>query len=645
MCGICGIAGLADETIVRAMARTIAHRGPDGEGVRSFPSEDGSVPATLGHRRLSIIDLSDRGAQPMGYGQSDRYWITYNGELYNFRTLRAELEAEGFTFRSDCDTEVVLAMYARHGMSMLERLNGMFAFAIWDRERQELFLARDRLGIKPLYYSLSGDRLVFASEIKAMLPAMTAPRLKPEAVADFLTLLWVPDPDTLFEGVHKLPPGHCATYRDRRLEIREYWDLRFASDERGELEWVADVRTAIPAAVKRQMVSDVPLGSFLSGGLDSSAILAGMSAVASPTTTYTVGFSREDLQHEIVPDDVPHARRIASLFGSEHFERILEPKIIESLPKLVWHMDDPVADPAAITTYLICKEARERLTVMLSGMGGDEVFAGYPRYLAARIGYGMDVIPMSARAGMRRILNGHLTVGPPGRLRGPRRNLMKLIRGLDAPPVERYLTYSSYYQAGELDRLLSDDLRPGLRDHDPLRVHREYFSRVADQHWLTQLLYVDAKTFLPCLNLAYTDRMSMAASTEVRVPLLDDDVVALAARIPPQLKLRRSTRKYILKRAMEGTLPSEVIRRRKAGFGAPLRAWLTGDLNELIRDALSPANVAARGLVDPAEVQRLIRANEAGTEDNALRLWALLTLELWQRTFLDGRPSAQPVVL
>jgi asparagine synthase (glutamine-hydrolysing) len=222
---------------------------------------------------------------------------------------------------------------------------------------------------------------------------------------------------------------------------------------------------------------------------------------------------------------------------------------------------------------------------------------------------------------------------------------MKLIRGLDSPPIERYLTYSSYYQPGELDRLLNDDLRAELRDHDPLRWHREYFNRAAGEQWLNQLLYVDAKTFLPCLNLAYTDRMSMAASTEVRVPFLDDDVVALAARIPPRLKLRRSTRKYILKRAMEGTLPGDVIRRRKAGFGAPVRAWLTGDLNELVRDALSPATIAARGMIDPAEVQRLISANEAGTEDNALRLWALLTLELWQRTFLDGRPAAQPVAL
>jgi asparagine synthase (glutamine-hydrolysing) len=634
MCGICGIVGRADERLLRAMSSTMVHRGPDGGGVRCLPSEDGRVPVGLGHRRLSIIDPSDRAAQPMAYADA-RYWITYNGELYNFRALRAELEADGLTFRSDCDTEVVVAMYARHGTAMLERMNGMFAFAIWDTEAEELFLARDRLGIKPLYYAQDGDSFVFASEIKAMLPALPAPRLNHELIPDFLTLLWVPDPETLFDGIYKLAAGHYAIYRSGRLEVKQYWDLEFASDGRGEEAWAEELRTAISDAVHRQMVADVPLGSFLSGGIDSSAILAAMTDFAGPTTTYTVGFSRDDLRHEIVPDDVPHARRIASQFGADYVERILSPDIVELLPHVIWHMDEPVADPAAITTYLICREARERLTVMLSGMGGDEVFAGYPRYLAARIGSAADRLPVTFRSGLRRVLDHRLTVGPPGRLRGPRRNLMKLLRGFDLPFVERYLTYSSYYHEGELASLLSPELKSEVRGHDPLGVHRRYFERVAGEHWLNQLLYVDAKTFLPCLNLAYTDKMSMAASTEVRVPFLDDEIVGLAAKIPPELKLRRLTRKYILKQTMKGTLPREVIRRPKAGFGAPVRAWLTGDLRELLHDTLSPSTLAARGLIEPAEVQRLIKANDAGTEDNALRLWALLTLELWQQQFID----------
>ncbi len=528
---------------------------------------------------------------------------------------------------------------------MLERMNGMFALAIWDSERDELFMARDRLGIKPLYYAQPEGALVFASEVKAMLPALPRPELNHRVLGDFFTLLWVPDPDTLFQGISKLPPGYCATYRDGRLELRQYWDLQFAPANRTVGEWKEELRDAIATAVQRQMVADVPLGSFLSGGLDSSAILAAMTATGARTTTYTVGFHRGDLRHEIVPDDIPHARRIASRFGADYSEQMLEPDIVDLLPRVIWHMDEPVADPAAITTYMICSSTGERLKVMLSGMGGDEIFAGYPRHLAARIGHLIDFLPQSARSSIAEQMGNRLTLGPPGPLRGPRRNLMKLARGIDRPFVDRYLAYSSYYHEGELRSLLSDDVRTMVNGNDPLRWHREYFRRTQDEHWLNQLLYVDAKTFLPCLNLAYTDKMSMATSTEVRVPLLDDEVVGLAATIPPQLKLHDFRRKYIFRRAMEGTLPTEVIRRRKAGFGAPVRAWLTGDLKELLHDTLSPASVAARGLLDPVEVQRLMAANETGAEDNALRLWALLTLELWQQTFLDDAPGPRSLSL
>jgi len=642
MCGICGFAGRADEALVSAMTATMHHRGPDGGAVRCFPSENGRVPASLGHRRLSIIDPSERGAQPMSYADG-RYWITYNGELYNFRSLRRSLEAQGFSFRSDCDTEVLLAMYAAHGEGMLEQLNGIYAFAIWDTVAGDLFLARDRLGVKPLYYSQHDGVLYFASEVKALLPALPAPRIRPDAVADYLTFLWVPDPDTMFEGVYKLPPGHCARFRDGKHSVRQWWDLSFAPEQRDEAQWSDAVRTGVQDAIRRQMVSDVPLGAFLSGGIDSSAIVAEIKRAAGEVTTYTVGFSYEDLQHEIVPDDVKYSRVVAEQFGVDYHERILEADVVDLLPRLVWHLDEPVADPAGITTFLICSAARERLTVVLSGMGGDEVFAGYPRHLAARLGRMADVIPRSIRHGARVASEGRLTVGRPGRLRGPRRNLMKLMRGIDATPQERYLTYCSYYRPDELPAMLSGDLRAELAGHDPFRRHRAYFERVANEHWLNQLLYVDMKTFLPCLNLTYTDKMSMAASAEVRVPLLDDEVVELASRIPPELKLRRLTRKYIFKRSMEGVLPKQVIWRPKAGFGAPLRSWLVGDLKPLVDDVLSPSAIARRGLFDPDEVQRLIRANAEGVEDNALRLWELLTLELWQQEFVD-RPATTPRV-
>jgi asparagine synthase (glutamine-hydrolysing) len=636
VCGICGFVGSDDPALIESMTQVLAHRGPDGEGVKRFAPGDGRVPAALGHRRLSILDTSPRGAQPMAYA-ADRYWITYNGELYNFRELRSDLEADGFEFASDCDTEVLLAMYARHGEGMLERLNGIFAFAIWDAERSELFLARDRLGVKPLYYANQGGVLYFASELKALLQALPGPSLRHAALAEYLTFLWVPDPGTLFEGMYQLPAGHCARYAGGDLAVREYWDATFEVDAHESPEaWADQVRETTQAAIRRQMVSDVPLGSFLSGGLDSGAVVATMKAATKQVTSYTVGFSEEDLAHEIVPDDLAYARRLSRELALDNHERVLHPEIVELLPKLIWHLDEPIADPAAITTYLICSAGRERLTVILSGMGADEIFAGYPRHLAAQLTRPADHLPRALRGALRSALDGRLTMGKPGRLRGPRRNAMKLLRGLDQPFMDRYLTYCSYYRPEELSGLLSSELSGELGAHDPFHRHREYAARVADEGWLNRLLYVDIKTFLPSLNLAYTDRMSMAASTEVRVPLLDDELVELASRVPPGLKLRRTTRKYVLKKAMEGVLPDEVIWRPKAGFGAPLRAWIDRDLRPLVDDCLSPAAVRERGLFEPSAVQALRRDNEAGTADNALRIWALLVLELWQRTFIDG---------
>lgn len=641
MCGICGYLGEHEPGLIEAMTDLIAHRGPDGGGVRQFDPTGGGPPAALGHRRLSIIDPSERGAQPMSYA-GERYWITYNGELYNFRALRDELRAEGFEFRSDCDTEVLLAMYARHGERMLERLNGIYAFAIWDTERGELFMARDRLGVKPLYYAESNGRLVFGSEVKSLLAALPPAELRHSALPQYLTFLWVPDPETLFEGVSKLPPGHWARFADSRLEVSQWWDPSFEVDEsRSTEEWIGSVRETVQDAVRRQMVSDVPLGAFLSGGLDSGAVVGTMRGEADPLTTYTVGFDREDLAHEIVPDDLRYARQLAGEWGLDHHEEILRPDIVDLLPRLVWHLDEPVADPAAIVTYLICAAARDRLTVILSGMGGDEVFAGYPRHLAAQLTRPADLVPAAARRRLREALEGRLTMGRPGRMRGPRRNLMKLMRGIDQDPVDRYLTYCAYYRGEELDGLLGAELRAELGDRDPFSRHASYADSVADEHWLNRILYVDQKTFLPCLNLTYTDKMGMAASTEVRVPLLDDEVVGLAGAIPPRLKLHRLTRKWVLKKAMEGILPRDVIWRRKAGFGAPLRSWLVGDLRPMVDELLAPDAIEARGIFDPGAVRGLIADNDAGTADNSLRIWALLVLEIWQRTFIDAQAGAR----
>lgn len=610
------------------MTDTMAHRGPDGSMVKVF---GGDVPAGLGHRRLAIIDPSPAGAQPMGY--RNRWWITYNGELYNFRELRRQLEQQGERFETSSDTEVLLRMFALHGPSMLERLNGIYALAIWDDETKRLFLARDRLGVKPLYYTQSADWFAFASEVRALLPLRGKAELEPTAIADVLTFLWVPEPRTAFRNVHKLPAGHFAWVDRDGLDVHEWWDLRFDREERSEAEWTDEVRAGVTAAVQRQMVSDVPLGSFLSGGIDSSAIVAAMAAGNEKVSTWSIGYSEEDLAHEIVPDDLEWARKVGAQFHVDYHENVLDPDVLETLPKAIWHLEDPIADPAAISTYLICREAREQMPVMLSGMGGDEVFAGYPRYLAWRIARALSGLPQPVLQALERGVEPFAKPGSPGRLRGPRRNLWKFMRAAGLDPLERYLSFSSYYAQSELDEILVPGVVPD--DHDVFATHRAYLARDHGGDELARILYLDTKTFLPSLNLAYTDKMGMAASVEVRVPLLDDEIVALAARIPSNLKLRGWRRKYVFKKSQEGVLSKDVIWRRKAGFGAPVRAWLVGDLAPLVDDLLSEQTLRNRGFVDPAVVSRLRADNAAGRADYSLRLYSLLTLELWCRTFLD----------
>ena len=631
MCGICGVVGRLDERELGLMTDAMAHRGPDGRGVVTFPGEP---PAGLGHRRLAIIDPTPAGAQPMGF--DNRWWITYNGEIYNFRELRAGLEQRGERFVSDCDTEVLLRLFVLDGPAMLAKLNGIFAFAVWDDTDRKLFLARDRLGVKPLYYTRHGGLFAFASELRALLPLIGRPTLDESAIADYLTFLWVPDPKTAFSEIRKLPPGHYAWADATSFTTHRYWDMAFAPENRPEGEWRALVADVVSRSVRRQMVSDVPLGAFLSGGVDSSAIVAAMSEGGKHrVSTYTVGFDEEDLRHEIVPDDLVHARRVSALFETEYFEHILEPDVLELLPKAVWHLEEPVADPAAISTYLICREASSRYSVMLSGMGADEIFAGYPRYLAYGISRSLDRIPRPITHGLERLVSGAARPGRPGRLRGPRRNLWKFMRGAGLPPAERYLAFSTYYTATELGALVTEGFGDGLGGYDPLAGHRELFDQAADVDELSRLLYLDSKTFLPCLNLAYTDKMAMAASVEVRVPLLDDELVALASRIPSNLKLNGLKRKYIFKKSQEAVLPHDIVWRKKAGFGAPIRSWLVKDLAPLVRDALSEGTLARRGIVDPATVARLTADNMSGRADNSLQIYALLTLELWMQTFLD----------
>ena len=633
MCGICGIIGQPDEQLIKEMLARIAHRGPDDEGVYLAPTSSGER-IGLGHRRLSIIDLSPAGHEPMP-DTSGRVWLTFNGEIYNFKDLRRELEALGHHFKSNTDAEVIIYAYLEWGRECLTRFNGMFAFAIWDLRDESLFLARDRLGIKPLYYADTPAGFAFASEIKALLAIPGLERSVDLAALDqFMTFLWTPGSRTAFSGVSKLPPAHYLVYRNGKAELTEYWDLKFDEDDSiTESEWIERVREQVARSVRAQMLADVPLGAFLSGGIDSSTIVAMMSGVSEQKpTTYTFGFRREDLRYDIVEDDLKYARMAGERLATDYHEAYLEPQVMELLPTLVYHMDEPVADPAIITSYLICRSARERLTVLLSGMGGDEVFAGYPRHAAVKVAEAYNLIPSF----LSRPVVGALPGARPGRLTALFRNTKKLAKSAALPERERYLGFGTYFTEAEKRDLYSGDLAAASDGFNAYAEHQSYFRRVADQDFVNQMLYVDMKTFLPCLNLTYTDKTSMASSTEVRVPLLDHDLVELAARIPAALKLKGLTGKYILKRAAEAWLPREIIYRKKAGFSAPVRAWLVRDLRGVVEDLLSESNIRARGYFEYSRVRRLIDDNLSGREDNSLKVFQLLTLELWHRAFIDA---------
>lgn len=646
MCGIAGLISRDSERHVGPMLESIEHRGRDDEGVwTSAPLDDAGRCASLGHRRLAIIDTSKAGHQPM-ISADGRYVLTFGGEIYNYLELREELKGKGHTFRTETDTEVLLTAFAEWDKDCLPRLNGMFHFAVWDNHERRLTLGRDHVGIKPLYYfhKPSGPdgqpgSLIFGSEVKAILATgLVPPALDPEALNQFLTFLWAPDPNTLFQGIKTLPPAHVLTYQAEEIKIAEWWDVSFDEIEEGRSEawWQEQTLETLDRVVRMEMVADVPLGSFLSGGIDSSGIVAMMKRHSNGrrVSTYTVGIEAEDLTYDIIPDDVEWARKVSRALDTQYHEIMLQPAVAELLPKLVYHMDEPVID-MAIPSYIVSQAARETVRVMLSGMGGDEVFAGYPRQLAMKLAGAFDPVPGMLRRPLMSTIARTLPGGLPGRLTRPLRNAKKFARSAGLDFEERYLGYGTYFTDDAKRQLYSDDLHSATNGLDAYAAHRRYFSRVENAAPLNRLLYVDLKTFLPCLNLITTDKTSMAANLEVRVPFLNREMIEFAARMPPKLKLRGFKRKYILKRALEKVLPREVVWRKKAGFGAPIRSWLRGPLRPLVDDLLSEETVKQRGLFRPAEVRRIVAANLSGREDYNLQVFQLLNLELWQRQFMD----------
>jgi asparagine synthase (glutamine-hydrolysing) len=644
MCGIVGSVNWGDSALFDRMVDVQAHRGPDDRGAWHHMQPDGTS-VHLGSRRLAIVDLSPAGHMPMTTTDGAAT-IAYNGEIYNYHELRRDLEAHGYVFRSTSDTEVVLNLYHLLGPEGICRLNGMFAFAIWDKRQESLFIARDHFGIKPLYYLHRGRQFAFASEIKSILLLPGVPReIDAEALQQYLTFLWVPDPLTMFSGIYKLPAGHYAIFKQGQLDITKYWDLEFPEADyqypADEATLIGEIRQRFDAAVASQLRSDVPLGAFLSAGIDSSSIVASMARHSStPVRTFTITFPEKYRKGEVTMDDPNVARRTAAHFGCQHREIVVEPDVVSLLPKLIWHMDEPVADPAIITAHLVCREARKDVTVLLSGVGGDELFAGYRKHRAHFLAVNYQRVPRSVRRFLIEPAVGLLPVLRGSRLKGYVRLAKKMVRSGSLPPEDRFILDSVYLTNSQREELCSVDTLQRFGGRDPRNRHLDYFAAVRHANFLNRMLYLDTKAFMVSLNLTYNDKMSMANSVEVRVPFLDWPFAQwVAANVPPQMKLRGKSLKHVFREAMRSVLPDEVLRQRKAGFGSPADYWLANDLREMVDDLLGPGQIAERGLFRPAAVQKLIQEQRTGRHDWSMQLWQLLTLELWQRTFLDAVPT------
>jgi asparagine synthase (glutamine-hydrolysing) len=615
------------------MVEVLRHRGPDDEDY--FTSEFASPPGgeilpgvALGHRRLAIIDICG-GRQPL-QNEDGSVWVVFNGEIYNFRQLRQRLEAAGHRFRTQSDTETLVHLYEDEGPTMLSRLLGMFAFAIWDARKRQLLLARDRLGQKPLVYSLEPGRLLFASELKSLLEVPGMKReIDPRALDEYLTYQYVPHPRTILRGICKLPPGHYAIYRDDRLEVQPYWQPDFnAEDELPVEEWSRQLRAALTSSVESQLQSDVPLGAFLSGGIDSTIIVGLMSRLTdAPARTYTIGFPVPEY------DETRYARAVADHFGALHEEFRVEPSAVEILPKLVWHFDEPFADSSAVPTWYVSQLTRQRVAVALTGDGGDELFAGYPRYQAVWLADKLDRMP----GPLRRLLGGsywqRIPAGP--RQKGIGRRWKRFAAALGYPPERRYLEWISIFNEAQRKQLYSAGFASALTQSDPLEFLNRALVRAGRRDHVSAASLADLLTYLPCDLMTKVDIASMAHGLECRQPFLDHRVVELAARMPIELKFARGRGKRILIRTFSDLLPPVVQRRGKMGFGVPLDHWFRHELRDFAQDVLLDSRTRGRGFFQDQAVARMLEDHENDRLDHSNRLWALLVLELWQRQWMD----------
>ncbi|ODV00717.1 MAG: asparagine synthase (glutamine-hydrolyzing) [Rubrivivax sp. SCN 70-15] len=627
MCGIHGLIHLdgapVAPALLSAMGDLTRHRGPDDEGLHV----DGNCGIAM--RRLSIIDVAG-GHQPLS-NADDTLWLVCNGEIYNYRELRAELQAQGYRFKTASDSEVLLHGYAAWGDDVVQRLNGMFDFALWDARRRRLLIGRDRLGVKPLYVLQDGRRLAFATEAKALLglPGVRT-ELDRSALADYLHLGYVAAPHCLFKGIRKLPPATLLAVEDGQVREWRWWRVSERIDRAAsEADWTARVRTQMERSVQMQMVADVPIGAFLSGGVDSSAVVGFMARHSGqPIRTYAIGFDggpAEQLYNEL-----PYARRVAQLFGTQHREIVVKPDVVGLLPRLLWHMDEPIADTAFITTYLVSEFARQDVKVILSGVGGDELFGGYRRYLGGHYAQRFQSLPGWARSAA-----SHAARRLPADRHSKLLNMMRLAKGFIASAEmdadERYRSYLQVMARETVATLLLQAPAPG---DDRLAAA---FAGAGRTDELNRMLAVDAETQLPDDLLMLTDKMSMAVSLECRVPLLDHDLVELAASMPAGIKIKGGRLKHVMKAALSPMLPDDILHRAKRGFGTPMGAWLKKELAPVLKALLAPEVVRARGLFDAGAVAALVADHEANRSDGTDALLALMNLEIWSRVYLDRR--------
>ena len=635
MCGIAGFVSRDEHhdphearAVLDSMCRVIAHRGPDDQGMMV----DDRV--ALGMRRLSIIDLAG-GRQPIS-GCDGAVTIVFNGEIYNYRDLQSELESRGHQFNTQADTETIVHAYEEYGARCVDHLRGMFAFAIWDAHARELFIARDRVGKKPLYYTITpGGTLIFGSELKSLRehPEFRG-EINIEGLDAYLTFGYVPDPLTIFRDVHKLPPGHHLTLKDGSVCVEQYWDFPYqprSQPFRSEEECLEELRALLDEAVRTRLIADVPLGAFLSGGVDSSAVVGLMARHTSqPVKTFSIGF-REDSY-----DELKYARVAAKHFQTDHHEFIVTPDVCALVDELVWHFDEPFADSSAIPTYMVSKLAREHVKVVLSGDGGDELFAGYTRYETHRRHDSFAHLPRFVRRGLMQPLSRRLPHGAIGR---------NFLHQIGCGPLDCYLEQISIFSRLNKPLLYTKDFQRQADNGEALALFRDHASRVRSPEALNAILYLDSKTYLPGDILTKVDRMSMAASLEARAPFLDHKLIEFVTQIPPSLKLSGGETKYILKRAVRGLVPNEILTRPKMGFGVPIEEWINRELRDRIHETLTSPRARQRGCFDPRYINVLLDEHERGRRDHSSALWTLFMLELWHQRYVDrpsGRAAREP---